>query len=146
MTSLTFCLSKGLGAPMGSVVCGNRDFIEFLLPLRKMLGGGMRQIGIMAAAGIYALNHNAPLLKHDHIKAQQLYNAFKQSNWAIAEGLPETNMVFAKTNNPASTYIDKLKAQGLWAMAVGPNRVRMVAHIGVNDAQIERACTLIKGL
>ena len=80
--TLTFCLSKGLGAPVGSLLLGSREFIEQARHIRKMLGGGMRQAGILAAAGIYALEHNIERLAEDHERAQRIAQALKHTQWA----------------------------------------------------------------
>jgi threonine aldolase len=146
VNTVTFCLSKGLGAPVGSVVCGEKPFINELLRLRKMLGGGMRQTGILAAAGIYALENNRHKLKDDHEKARRLAKAFSRSGWAQPEAQPETNIVFVSTQQPAADIAAGLAAKGVLTMAVGTNRLRAVTHLSVSDEQISKASKIIEEL
>ena len=141
--SVMFCLSKGLGAPIGSMIVGSKQFIERARIYRKMFGGGMRQVGVLAAAGLLALEHSPKRLQEDHRNAKQL-----------AEGLaliPElkinpvnvqSNIVIfdcAKTGLNAVEFCDALHARGVWAQDTGPYSVRMVTHWNVDAAGIERA-------
>ncbi|MCL2520862.1 MAG: aminotransferase class I/II-fold pyridoxal phosphate-dependent enzyme [Spirochaetaceae bacterium] len=142
--TITFCLSKGLGAPIGSVLCGDKTFIDKALRWRKMLGGGMRQTGVLAAAGLYALENNVERLAEDHNHAQLLAKAFNESDWAQAECEPETNIIFAVTKGPAGEMVAKLKDKGILCFAMGPKRIRMVTHLDVSGSDIAKACEAIK--
>lgn len=143
--SLMFCLSKGLSAPVGSVMVGPQDFIDYARRVRKVLGGGMRQVGILAAAGIVALEEMVDRLKEDHERAKQL--AF-----AIA-GLPgialnpediQTNIIIFDFNHPRLStpeFLSKLKEEGILALAsTGP--IRFVAHKDIGDEDIDRAISV----
>jgi len=131
-----FCLSKGLGAPVGSLLCGSKDVIKDALRVRKMLGGGMRQVGILAAAGLYALDHHVDRLADDHRRARRLAQGL--SNLGFPSETPETNMVYAQVPH-ANRTVDRLAAEGILALALSDDRVRMVTHLDVDDAGIERA-------
>lgn len=145
-TSLTFCLSKGLGAPVGAIIAGDKAFITECRRVRKMLGGGMRQAGIVAAAGIYALDHNVVRLQEDHDHAQMLATALNNSGVATVTEEPQTNIVFATTTVPAAGLVEKLAAQNVRGMAMGPNTLRLVTHLDVDTKAIEQACAAIATL
>ena len=107
--SVTFCLSKGLGAPAGSVLCGSKEFIHKARRTRKVLGGGMRQVGVLAAAGLVALDEIVPLLKDDHRRARDIATAINDTNSAIFSvdlSTTQTNMVMVKVNSPTVTARD----------------------------------------
>jgi threonine aldolase len=143
--SVSICLSKGLGAPVGSVLCGNRDFIKLARRWRKMLGGGMRQAGILAAAGLYALQHNVARLADDHANATLLADALSaipQLQLDLAR--VQTNMVFftppAGTAAALCTY---LQEQGI---LVDPgNTIRLVTHLDVSREEVLTATRVIQG-
>jgi len=142
--SVTFCLSKGLCAPVGSVLCGSKEFIRKALRLRKMLGGGMRQAGILAAAGIVALERMTERLAEDHARAKKLADGLKQvPGLALDPGTPATNMVFLSlTPDVRSTteeIIDGLKKRGVLIGAEGERYFRLVTHYWIDDEGIERA-------
>ena len=142
--SVTFCLSKGLCAPVGSVLCGSQEFIRKALRLRKMLGGGMRQAGILAAAGIVALERMTGRLAEDHARAKKLADGLKQvPGLALDPGTPATNMVFLSlTPDVRSTteeIIDGLKKRGVLIGAEGERYFRLVTHYWIDDAGIEKA-------
>lgn len=143
--SISICLSKGLGAPVGSVLVGARPFIDEARRVRKRLGGGMRQAGIIAAAGLHALDHHVDRLTEDHARARRLGEALATSP-CVAEVLPvETNIVVA-TLRPSITverFLTGLRDQGVLAVAFGPGMVRMVTHLHVDDTALERAITAI---
>jgi threonine aldolase len=146
--TVSFCLSKGLGAPVGSVICSDRSRIGKLRRLRKMFGGGMRQAGIVAAAGLYALEHNIDRLPIDHRHAKQL--------GAALVGLPgvrirpehiETNIVvfdISETGRTAEEVLSRLKHEGLLLVPFGPATLRAVTHLDVTGEQIEHACAIVK--
>ncbi|TAL11790.1 MAG: low-specificity L-threonine aldolase [Nitrospirae bacterium] len=146
--TVSFCLSKGLGAPVGSLICADRERITKLRRLRKMFGGGMRQAGILAAAGLYALDHNIARLAEDHVHAKTLA--------ATLAGLPglrinpdhvETNIVvfdIGETRRTADEALAALKAEGLLLVPFSPTTLRAVTHLDVSRGQIEQACAILK--
>ena len=132
--SVSVCLSKGLGAPVGSVLCGARPFIEQAKRWRKMLGGGMRQAGVLAAAGLYALEHNVERIAEDHANADRLAAGLGSIS-ALRVEPAQTNMVFVHIPGPmVKPLAAYLHAHGVNAL-VGP-RTRLVTHLDVNAAQI----------
>jgi threonine aldolase len=141
--SVTFCLSKGLCAPVGSVLCGTNEFIKRALRIRKQLGGGMRQAGILAAAGIYALEHMIDRLEADQRRARQLEAGLLNIPWLKVEQRPtSTNMVFAvmQPNAPLSPaeLIEKMNAEDILLDTSGPRRLRLVTHYWVDDDDVSR--------
>ena len=141
--TVSICLSKGLGAPVGSVLVGDAETIRLAQRARKIYGGGMRQAGIIAAAGIYALEHNLARLADDHTRARVLANGL-----AALPGLEvdlrkvQTNMVFAGTREsgmPAAELIDRLAEQGVLALDEAHWSIRFVTHLDLDDADIEQA-------
>jgi len=131
--SVSVCLSKGLGAPAGALLAGPRDFIKTARRFRKMLGGGMRQAGILAAGGLYALSHHRTRLADDHARAARLAEALTAQGWSVQT--PETNMVYITLDAPAD-LVAGAQAKGVRFSAVGSNRVRLVTHLNVSDADI----------
>jgi threonine aldolase len=141
--SVTFCLSKGLCAPVGSVLCGTADFVRRALRIRKQVGGGMRQAGILAAAGIYALEHLVDRLVEDQRRARQLEAGLLNVPWLQVEQRPtSTNMVFAAMQPDApfspAELIEKMKAQGILLDTSGPRRLRLVTHYWVDDEDVKQ--------
>jgi threonine aldolase len=141
--TVSFCLSKGLGAPVGSVIVSDRPTVEKLRRFRRMYGGGMRQAGILAAAGIYALDQNISRLKEDHDHARLLANALKQIRTvSIQPDQVETNIVLfdvmASRRSPAEILAD-LKKEGVLVNAVGGTTFRAVTHLDVTSKDIEEA-------
>ena len=129
--SISVCLSKGLGAPVGSLLIGSAAFIEKARRVRKVFGGGMRQAGIIAAGGLYALLNNVERLGHDHLHAKLLEAALLKCAW-IQEVVPvQTNIVVAilKDHSQRDLMLEKLKHQGILCMAFGPGMIRMVTHL-----------------
>lgn len=142
--SVTFCLSKGLGCPVGSVLCGTHAFIERARRFRKMLGGGMRQAGILAAAGIYALDNHVERLAEDHRHAQRLAAGLENAPGITLETLePPTNMVYFRTYRPASQIAEALAREDVLCGMTGPNRIRMVTHLDVDAEDIDRAIAAV---
>ncbi len=135
--SVSVCLSKGLGAPVGSLICGDRAFIRRARRVRKQLGGGMRQVGILAAAGIHALEFHVERLAEDHARALRLWSGLRDAGWRV-EPAPETNMIYVQVDDPQGT-VARLGKAGLLCAAVGPGRIRLVTHLDVDDRAIERA-------
>lgn len=147
--TVTFCLSKGLSAPVGSVLCGPHEVIQEARRLRKMLGGGMRQAGVLAAAGIVALQKMINCLEDDHRRAARLAQEMLQWDQIEFEmGLPQTNMVFPslKPDFPlnASQFAKRLMEKGIKAGVVAERRLRMVTHYGIEDDDISFALVAIK--
>ncbi|MFA6933744.1 MAG: GntG family PLP-dependent aldolase [Sphaerochaetaceae bacterium] len=145
--TLTFCLSKGLGAPVGSLLCSDADFIEKALKLRKMLGGGMRQSGILAAAGIYALRHNVDRLAEDHENAQALARTISQMEWATIDlSTVVTNILFFSIRGLTPDQgVRKLAQAGILANT-DYGRIRLVTNLNVSRQMTREACERIKGL
>lgn len=140
--SVTFCLSKALCAPVGSVLCGSKEFIQRALRARKILGGGMRQAGILAAAGIVALETMVERLKEDHLRARRLAKGLGTIQGLLMDpGTPYTNMVFCGLNEEvplnASQVAEALQQRGVLVGDVSARRFRMVAHYWIDDASVE---------
>lgn len=142
--SVTFCLSKGLSAPVGSVLCGSNEFIIKARRMRKMLGGGMRQAGILAAAGIVALQTMITQIIDDHRRAKILAEGLdKIPGLTLYMGTPETNMVFVALNDDIPLTADEtakqLEKQGLLVGVVSKRQFRLVTHYGIEDVDIQLA-------
>jgi len=135
--TVMFCLSKGLGAPVGSILAGPESFIEEARRVRKLFGGGMRQAGMIAAPGLLALE-NRTRLQEDHANAQLLADGLRD-----IEGLgvsdPDTNIVLVDTDGPAETFLDALEAEGVLASRFGPEQVRFCTHWDVDGSDVETA-------
>ncbi|WP_407538757.1 threonine aldolase family protein [Deinococcus radiomollis] len=140
--SVSLCLSKGLGAPVGSVLLGSRAFIASAHRYRKMMGGGMRQAGILAAAGLIALREGPALLQGDHRRARELAHALINAGYAVDLETVQTNMVYA-TIQGAQAKSDAWAAQGLMANALDVDRVRFVLHHQIDDGLLARAVEII---
>lgn len=142
--SVTFCLSKGLCAPVGSLICGSQAFIERARRVRKQLGGGMRQAGVLAAAGIVALESMVERLAEDHQRAKQLAQKLHGAPGLIIEaGSPATNMIFAQleSGSPVNTQkvCEALRNHGVLVGAIEPHRFRIVVHYWIDDQAVEIA-------
>ncbi len=135
--TVSVCLSKGLGAPVGSLLCGSTELIRRARRVRKQLGGGMRQAGILAAAGIHALEHNVERLVEDHRRARALWRGLAEAGWRV-EPEPETNMVYVRVDDQLGT-VARLAEAGLLCAPVGPGRVRLVTHLDLDDAAVRGA-------
>jgi threonine aldolase len=137
--SISLCLSKGLGAPVGSLLIGSKTFIKKAHRVRKVLGGGMRQAGIIAAGGLYALKNNVERLKIDHTNAQALESELQKCTW-VKEVVPvETNIVVAILNEPMKrdTIIELLKIEGIKIIPFGEGMIRFVTHLNVDQQKID---------
>jgi threonine aldolase len=139
--SVSFCLSKGLGAPVGSVVCGTQNFIAKARRARKVLGGGMRQAGVLAAAGIIALTEMTDRLAEDHANARKLAEGLAEINGlAIDPDQIKTNIVFFETTAdgcPAEVLEQRLNEEGIKILALGPRRMRAVTHYHITSQDID---------
>lgn len=141
--TLTFCLSKGLAAPVGSLICGSHEFIQQAHRQRKILGGGMRQAGILAAAGIVALETMIGRLGEDHARARALAQRLGAMRGLVIDmGGPATNMVFLSVQESvalsAKEIAEQLKTRGVLVGIVGPRQFRLVTHYEVDDAGVEK--------
>ncbi|HZU97179.1 MAG TPA: GntG family PLP-dependent aldolase [Planctomycetota bacterium] len=141
--SVMFCVSKGLGAPIGSLLCGPEEFVKRARIVRKALGGGMRQAGVIAAAGLVALEEGPKHLEQDHKNAKALALAMSRMPGTLIDpATVETNIVFMRTGAGPSSYPriqKKLEADGVLAVAVGDLGLRFVTHRDVNEEDVERA-------
>lgn len=135
--SISICLSKGLGAPVGSVLVGSQTFIDRARVYRKWLGGGMRQAGVLAAAGLLALQ-NVDRLAEDHVRAERLMTSLKGMGYQAWGPSVPTNMVMIETSGPAQPLVDKAAELGVRIGTMGPQRIRLVTHLDVDDAGIDR--------
>lgn len=141
--SVSVCISKGLGCPVGSLVAGSREFIDRVHRFRKMFGGGMRQAGILAAAGIYALDHHIERLKEDHDNAKRLALGLKEiKGISLNADHVETNIVIfdvADTGMTSPALRDAMKKEGILMNALGSDQIRLVTHLDVSRDDIDRA-------
>ena len=143
--STTVCFSKGLGAPVGSVLAGSKPFVAEGRRLRKRLGGGMRQAGILAAACLYALDHHVARLAEDHENARALARRLADIPGVRVEfDRVETNMVYAEVPVEAAPLVTRLRAAGLLVNSVGPHALRLVCHLDVDRAGCEQAAEMLR--
>ncbi len=144
--TVTFCLSKGLGAPVGSVLCGSREFVAEARRVRKLLGGAMRQAGVLAAAGLYALENNVERLADDHEHAKRIARALDEVSWASLDpDSVETNIVYFETPGvAASRVVGKLEKLGIRCGATGPHTIRMVTNLAVSTDDVDEVCAIIR--
>ncbi len=143
---VSVCFSKGLGAPVGSAVISSKDNIKKARRIRKMLGGGMRQVGIIAAGALFALENNLERIPEDHRRAGMLATLLEQSGiFKIDPDEVQTNIVVIDLPLPIKldTFIDKLKSNGLLVVPFGASRIRAVAHLNVDDNDINRAAEIL---
>lgn len=146
--TISICLSKGLGAPAGSVLVGSHGLMARARRVRKRLGGGMRQAGMLAAAGMYALDHHVTRLTDDHARAQRIGEALT-ARPGVREVMPvETNIVIfsLREGRDAPALSAQLKEQGVLAMAISPDQVRMVLHLDVDDEAVDRVLAVLNTL
>jgi threonine aldolase len=147
--SVSFCLSKGLAAPVGSVICGTQDFIGAARRARKLVGGGMRQAGVLAAAGIVALNEMVDRLADDHANAEKLAAGLAEMpGISIDPHQIQTNIVFFEVTRQDMTpaeFVQRIDAEGIRMLVVptGPNTVRAVTHYHITSADIDQALKVI---
>ena len=144
--SISICLSKGLGCPVGSVLLGKKDLIKKARRIRKVFGGAMRQGGIIAAAGIYALKNNIERLKHDHDHAKQIGNAIAKNSMAKSVFPVETNIIIFETVAAAAEIVEKLKKKNILCYATAPDRVRLVIHLDITEEMVSKTIEIIKAI
>jgi threonine aldolase len=143
--SIAFCFSKGLGAPVGSILCGNKDFIKKAHRFRKVIGGGMRQAGIIAAGALYALENNVTRLADDHKKALHFAKEISKLHFVEIDMLSvQTNIVIYKTKVDAEKLKQLLEEKGVLLSNEGPDKMRVVFHMDVSDEQTEQAIEIYK--
>jgi threonine aldolase len=146
--SISLCLSKGLGAPVGSLLIGTKDFIKKARRVRKVMGGGMRQAGVIAAGGLYAMKHNVERLQEDHTKAAKIGEVLLQQTW-VTEVFPiETNIiVFCLESEAQKIHILlKLKERNILVSSFGESMIRIVVHLDISDEDILQTCKVIQSL
>jgi threonine aldolase len=146
--SISICLSKGLGSPVGSLLLGKKDFIKKARRVRKVFGGGMRQAGYLAAGGIYALQNNIERLRQDHDHAKQISDALRKKDF-VGEILPvETNIIIFSLKQPwtAPTFVSKFKESGILGHPISPTQVRLVTHLDVTPVMVEKTIDVINKL
>ncbi len=144
--SVSVCLSKGLGAPVGSVLLGKKDFISKAKRVRKVFGGGMRQAGYVAAAGIYALENNIQRLKDDHAQTKAVAEVLKQQTWVVSILPVETNIIIFQVSTPelADRFQQHLTQHQVLANKVASDALRFVFHLDISPEQTENLMSLIK--
>ncbi|MFN0135976.1 MAG: threonine aldolase family protein [Phycisphaerae bacterium] len=148
--TVSMCFSKGLGAPVGSIVAGSQPFIERCQRFRKQFGGAMRQAGILAAAALYALDHNVERLADDHASARRFAQGIESlPGIKLDRANVQTNIVIFEVERALGTadeFADKLRKQGVWMFAMGPSRLRAVTHLDVSVAQIDQAIAAFRNI
>ena len=144
--SISICLSKGLGAPVGSVLVGSSEFIARAHRWRKMFGGGMRQAGMLAAAGIYALENNIDRLGDDHIRAKNLASAINNiESFSVNLDTVQSNMVYISCDEgQAQLLVDNLSKEGIDILTINDSTVRAVIHLHITDEDIDRTINAFK--
>lgn len=143
--SISLCLSKGLGAPVGSVLIGNKEFIHKARRVRKVMGGGMRQAGFLAAAGLYALKNNVERLQIDHQHAKLIEKTLSSCTWVKEVLSVETNIVVAILKDAADRdrIISKLNEENIKVVAFGSGMVRFVTHLDISSSDVEYVCEIL---
>lgn len=143
--AISVCLSKGLGAPVGSVLLGSQKLIKQAKRVRKVLGGGMRQAGYLAAAGIYALDHHVKRLAEDHARAKVLAKHLQEKSFVKEVFAVDTNIIiFSLQNMSVDSFLGILKENGILAIPFGRNEIRMVTHLEFDDDQLEKVVDVLK--
>lgn len=146
--TISICLSKGLGAPVGSLLLGSKEHIYKARRIRKAMGGGMRQAGMLAAAGIYALQNNVERLSEDHQKAKQVEQALRQLNWVESIQPIETNIVIFKVRESLDiqTIIQTLAEKNIKAVSMGKHLMRFVFHLDQTFEDVAKLCEVLMGI
>ncbi|MFM2327033.1 MAG: hypothetical protein RIR31_1235, partial [Bacteroidota bacterium] len=146
--SISVCLSKGLGTPVGSLLLGKFDYIKKARRIRKVFGGGMRQAGYLAAAGIYALENNIDRLAEDHLHAQQIAEALLKKEF-IGKIMPvETNIIIFEVTGAynANEFCERLKQNDILCLSISPTQVRMVTHLDITEAMLKKLIAVITAM
>jgi threonine aldolase len=146
--SISVCLNKGLGCPIGSILIGKKDFIKKARRVRKVFGGGMRQAGFMAASGVYALENNIERLSVDHAHAKQIAEAIAKKSFVKSIHPVETNIVILQTvaDIPARQIAEKLFLKGIRVIAIAPDQIRFVTHLDISEDMIAQTMDVINKL
>jgi len=144
--SISICLSKGLGAPVGSLLIGDEDFITQSRRYRKVMGGGMRQAGYLAAAGIYALDNHVARLKEDHRNAARLAESLKERSFAEKVLFYGTNIIFFDVTGKynGDSFIQNLAEHNIQAVPLGKNTIRFVTHLDVSNAMVNKVIDVLE--
>jgi len=144
--SISICLSKSLGCPVGSLLLGKKDFIKKARRIRKVFGGGMRQAGFLAAAGIYALHNNINRLKEDHTHARQIAEVISKKDFVKMILPVETNIIIFELKEiiTAPSLVAKLKDQNILGYPIAPNRVRLVLHLDITGEMVGETISIIE--
>jgi threonine aldolase len=144
--TISICLSKGLGAPVGSVLIGTRKYIEKALRVRKLFGGGMRQAGFLAAAAIYALDNNVNRLAEDHKKAQQIGEVLENCSFVKKVETIETNIIIFYVNDTIDPmiFINKMEEKGILLISMGEGKIRIVTHLDFSNEMLEKLLNELK--
>ena len=143
--SISLCLSKGLGCPIGSLLIGSKEFIAKARKVRKVMGGGMRQVGLLAAAGIYALDNNIDRLNDDHENATKIAEVLKDKSFVKSISPVETNILIFELNDDvkADDFIKSLADKGILAVGMGHQKIRFVTHLGIGDEEMEELLSVL---
>jgi threonine aldolase len=147
--TISVCLSKGLGCPVGSLLVGTREHMEKALRIRKVLGGGMRQAGYLAAAGLYALEHNIDRLEEDHRKARELGEIWASKDFVSYVAPVETNIVIFELESKViddTRMTERLEKKGIRLIGMGQGKLRMVTHLDYTDQMHDYTCSVIREL
>ena len=146
--SISICLSKGLGAPIGSLLLGTKAYIQQARRVRKVMGGGMRQAGYIAAAGLYALKNNVQRLEIDHQNAKKLEKGLSQLEWVKNVTPVVTNIIIIEVDSEEikNSIILTLKDKEILCSSFGPTAIRFVTHLDISVEDIEKTISVLKGL
>ena len=146
--TVSVCLSKGLGCPIGSVLIGNEDIMKNAIRIRKVFGGNMRQVGYLAAAGLYALDNHIQRLEEDHKKAKEIGELLSKLPYIKTIEPVETNIVIFELNTDVSEteFVQKLKQSNILIIGMGSNKLRIVTHLDYTDEMHERVLSYLKNL
>jgi threonine aldolase len=137
--TISICLSKGLGCPIGSVLLGTKEHIKKALRIRKLFGGAMRQVGYLAAAGIYALDNHVERLAEDHVKAKRIAEVLEASPYIRKVEPVETNIIifYTKDHVNETNFVNRLKEQDVLITGIGQGKLRMVTHLDFIDEMLD---------
>ena len=143
--TISICISKGLGAPVGSVLIGTEKHINKALRVRKMMGGGMRQVGYLAAACIYALDNNVDRLAEDHVRAKKIGEKLKNQNYVKSVLPVQTNIVIFELNETVSQeyFMKNLNDNNIYIVSMGGGKLRMTTHLDINDEDLEKVLSVL---
>lgn len=143
--SISICLSKGLGAPIGSLLLSSEENIQKAIRIRKLFGGGMRQVGYLAAAGIYALDHHVDRLKTDHDRAKRIGVALEKSDWVLKVEPIETNIIIFNLHKhlDEQVFLKNLEKEHIKIISMGEGKLRIVTHLEFTDAMLEKVIDVL---